>query len=153
MGTFGKALGSFGAYAAGNNDIIQYLMNTSRSFLFSTSLPPAVCAASIAAIGLVDSEPWRRDRLWENRTRFVIGLHSLGISTGDSETPIIPVIIGEAERALAAAQRIFDEGVFAPAIRPPTVPEDSARIRATVMATHSDEDIDEAVRVFGRLKD
>jgi 8-amino-7-oxononanoate synthase len=153
MGTLGKALGSFGAYAAGNRDIIQYLMNRSRSFLFSTSLPPAVCAASISAIGLVDSESWRRVRLWENRNRFVAGLHSLGISTGDSETPIIPVIIGEAEKALAAAQRILEEGVFATAIRPPTVPQGSARIRATVMATHSDEDIDEGVRAFRRLKD
>ncbi len=153
MGTLGKAFGSFGAYVAGDRGLIHYLMNTCRSYIFSTSLPPAVCAASIAALDLVVSEPWRRDKLWENRERLVSGLVSRGISTGGSQTPIIPVAVGNAEKALQAAQALIERGIFASAIRPPSVPDGSARIRATVMATHSDRDIDNAIDAFGRLKD
>lgn len=152
MGTLGKALGSFGAYVAGDGDVVDYLLNRSRSFIFSTSLPPAVCAASIAALDIVEVEPERRARLWHNRERFVQGLHGIGLRTGDSETPIIPVIVGDSEAALSAGTALFERGVFAPAIRPPTVADGSARIRTTVMASHSDEDIDEALRMFSRLK-
>jgi len=152
MGTLGKALGSFGAYVAGDGDVVAYLLNRSRSFIFSTSLPPAVCAASIAALDIVEAEPERRARLWHNRERFVQGLHAIGLRTGDSESSIIPVIVGDSEAALSAGAALFEGGVFAPAIRPPTVADGSARIRTTVMASHSDEDIDEALRMFSRLK-
>ena len=151
MGTLGKALGSFGAYAAGDRDVVDYLLSRSRSFIFSTSLPPAVCAASIVALDIVEAEPERRARLWHNRERFVQGLHAIGLRTGDSETPIIPVIVGDSEAALNAGAALFEKGVFAPAIRPPTVAEGSARIRTTVMASHSDEDIDKALRIISRL--
>lgn len=152
MGTFGKAFGVFGAYAAGDMGLIQYLINKSRSFIFSTSLPPAVCAAAMAAIDIVKSEPERRNRLWRNRERFVQGLSSCGISAGPSETPIIPIIIGSSENALRAAEKILEQGIYAPAVRPPTVPEGSARIRITVTAAHSDGDIDRALEAFGGLK-
>ena len=152
MGTLGKAFGSFGAYAAGDRGLIEYLVNTSRSFLFSTALPPAVCAASIAAIGIVESLPGLMMKLWKNRSRLVDGLKALGISTGRSETPIVPVIIGDNDKALKAAARILDEGLFAPAIRPPTVPAGTARIRATITAAHSDNDIDRALKIFGTMK-
>jgi len=152
MGTLGKALGSFGAYVAGDRGLITYLFNSSRSYIFSTSLPPAVCAASIAALDIVDQEPWRRDRLWQNRERLANGLVSKGISLGASSTPIIPVLLGGAERTLTAAAELFAAGVFATAIRPPSVPDGSSRIRTTVMATHSDQDIDKALAVFGMLK-
>ena len=152
MGTFGKALGSFGAFAAGGRDVIDYLINRSRSYIFSTALPPAVCAASMAAIQIVEREPSRRDALWKNRERFVAGLSALGISVGNSETPIIPLVIGEAEKTLRAGSRLFAEGIFSSAIRPPTVADGASRIRMTVMATHSDQDIDAALAVLQKLK-
>jgi 8-amino-7-oxononanoate synthase len=152
MGTLGKALGSFGAYVAGDRGLITYLMNSSRSYIFSTSLPPAVCAASIAALDIVDQEPWRRDRLWQNREQLAKGLVSQGIGIGASATPIIPVLTGSAEKALKAAGELLAAGIFATAIRPPSVPDGSSRIRATVMATHSAEDIDRAIAAFGKLK-
>jgi len=153
MGTLGKSLGSFGAYVAGDSDIIRHLQNAARSFVFSTSLPPAVCAASIAALDVLEREPWRRKKLGENRDRLVNGLAGLGIRTGNSRTPIIPVIAKDTPSALKASQDLLERGIFAPAIRPPSVPEGSSRIRATVMATHSSADIDSAIGAFGMLKD
>jgi glycine C-acetyltransferase/8-amino-7-oxononanoate synthase len=128
-------------------------MHTARSFLFSTSLPPAVCAASIASFGVIESEPWRRERLWSNRERLSAGLASAVLSIGRSKTPIIPVIVGDAGRAARAADRLFEEGIYATAIRPPTVPAGSSRIRTTVMATHTDQDMDRAIAVFSKLAD
>jgi 8-amino-7-oxononanoate synthase len=148
MGTLGKALGSFGAYVAGDRNMIQYLRNTCRSYIFSTSLPPAVCAASIAALELVDAEPWRRLMLRDNRDRLVRGLAAVGIKISGSETPIVPVITHGADKAMEAAQILLEHGVFAPAIRPPSVPSGSSRIRATVMASHSAADIDRAIDAF-----
>ncbi len=153
MGTLGKALGSFGAYVAGDRGLIAWIRNRARSYVFSTSLPPALCAASMAALELVDQEPWRRERLWQNRTRLANGLTALGVLPAGAETPILPVIAGSSERALTAAHWLLREGILAPAIRPPSVPEGSARIRTTVMATHSDRDIDRSLSVFHHLKE
>ena len=153
MGTLGKALGSFGAYVAGDRNLISYLRNRARSYMFSTSLPPAVCAASIAAIGLVEKEPWRRERLWHNRSILADGLIRMGLAAGSTESPILPVIIGSAERAVQAAETLLSEGVFAPAIRPPTVPEGTSRIRVTVMATHSELDMGRALAAFRKSLD
>jgi 8-amino-7-oxononanoate synthase len=152
MGTFGKALGSFGAFAAGGRDVIDYLINRSRSYIFSTALPPAVCAASIATIQIVDREPWRREALWKNRERLTAGLSALGIAPGNSETPIVPLMIGDAEKAIRAAGALFAGGIFAQAIRPPSVAEGESRIRMTVMATHADEDIDSVLAVLRKLQ-
>jgi glycine C-acetyltransferase/8-amino-7-oxononanoate synthase len=152
MGTLGKAFGTFGAYAAGSKDLIDYLINCSRSFIYSTALPPSVCAASLAAIDIVEHEPDRRDRLWKNRNQFVNGLTSSGISTGNSKTPIIPIVIGDSGRAIKAAERLFEYGIYAPAIRPPTVPADAARIRTTVTAAHTKDDIDAALDILRRLQ-
>ncbi|MCK9419427.1 MAG: 8-amino-7-oxononanoate synthase [Nitrospirae bacterium] len=152
MGTLGKAFGSFGAYAAGSKDLINMLINQARSFIYSTALPPSVCAASLAAIDIVEQEPELRDKLWKNRSRFVNGLKSIGISTGNSETPIIPIIIGDPVRALTAAEKLFEYGIYVPAIRPPTVPANAARIRTTVTAAHTGEDIDSALDIFRKLK-
>jgi 8-amino-7-oxononanoate synthase len=152
MGTFGKALGSFGAYVAGSKVLIDYLLNRSRSFIFSTSLPPAVCAASIAAIDIVEREPERHERLWKNRERFITGLRDCGITIGRTETPIVPVMVGDAARALLVSEKLLEYGIYATAIRPPTVAEGQARIRATIMASQSDADIDYAVTIFARLK-
>jgi 8-amino-7-oxononanoate synthase len=152
IGTLGKAFGSFGAYAAGNKDLISILINHARSFIYSTALPPSVCAASLTAIDIVEHEPERRERLWKNRNRFVNGLNSTGISTGNSETPIIPIVIGDSGRALTAAEKLFKYGIYAPAVRPPTVPANSARIRATVTAAHIENDVDSALDIFRRLR-
>jgi len=151
MGTLGKAFGSFGAYVAGSRALIDFLINHSRSFIYSTALPPSVCAASLAAIDVLEQEPERRDRLWNNRNQFVNGLRSIGISTGASETPIIPLIIGDSGRTLKVAEKLFEYGVYATAIRPPTVPADAARIRTTVSAAHTDVDVDSALGIFNRL--
>ncbi len=152
MGTMGKALGSLGAYAAGNKDVIEYIMNRARSFIYSTALPPAVCAASLSAFDIMEREPEFLRTLWKNRERFVHGLAAQEVVTGLSETPIVPVMIGESEKALRASNRLLDYGIYATAVRPPSVPEGAARIRATVTAAHSSDDIDMALAVFGRLK-
>jgi len=152
MGTLGKAFGSFGAYAAGDRDVIEYLVNRARSFIYSTALPPAVCAASLAAISLVEGKPELRKTLWDNRERFVHGLDAMGVSTGISKTPIVAVIMGESANALRTSGKLFDHGIYATAVRPPSVPDGAARIRATVTAAHSSEDIDAALAAFGRLK-
>ncbi len=142
MGTLGKALGSFGAYVAGSRSLIEYLANRARSYVYSTALPPAICAASIAAIGIVENEPALRQKLQMNRKRIIDEFKNIGVDTGNSESPIVPVMIGRSEQALKIAARLFDCGVYATAIRPPTVPDGTARIRMTVSAGHSEEDID-----------
>ncbi len=152
MGTLGKAFGSFGAYIAGDKGLIRYLLNSSRSFVFSTALPPAVCAASIAAMEIFSTEPERLTRLWRMRERFASGLSSIGIDVSNSETPIIPIIIGEGAAALEAAGELLSYGVYAPAIRPPSVPAGKARIRTSVSAGHTEAEIDTALEAFFRLK-
>jgi 8-amino-7-oxononanoate synthase len=152
MGTLGKALGSCGAYVAGNRDLVDLLVNRSRSYMYSTALPPAVCAASLAALKLVEKDPARREKLWHNRERFTAGLKSLRIDIGGSETPILPLMIGDAERAINAGTRLFESGIFATAIRPPTVPVGTSRIRVTLMASFSDHDIDEALAAVNNIR-
>jgi 8-amino-7-oxononanoate synthase len=152
MGTLGKAFGSFGAYVAGSKDLIAFLVNHARSFIYSTALPPAVCAASLAAIDLVEHDPSLREKLWKNRERFVAGLTSYGLSVGESATPIVPIIIGDSERAWKAGEKLIEYGAYATAIRPPTVSPGTARIRATVTAAHSDQDIDAAIGMFRKLR-
>ena len=150
MGTLGKAIGTFGAYVAGSHDLIEYLINKARTFIYTTALPPAVCAATAAALDLIEKEPELRVRLWKNRTHFYEGLHSLGFDTLQSETPILPILISDSHKALKLAEALFDEGIFAPAIRPPTVPKGTSRIRMTVMATHAKADLDRALEVLGK---
>jgi glycine C-acetyltransferase/8-amino-7-oxononanoate synthase len=152
MGTLGKALGCFGAYIAGSRELIDYLVNHARSMIFSTALPPLVCGAAIAALDIVEREPELREKLWMNRERFVSGLHSSEIATGASETPIVPIIVGQSAKALKISKLLFESGIFSAAIRPPTVAERSARIRLTVTASHVPEHIDRALKIFNLLK-
>ena len=151
MGTLSKALGCFGAYVTGSRHLIRFLMHAARSFVYSTSLPPPVCAASIASLDAMAAEPWRRERLWRNRARLAEGLAVKGLGIGRSETPIVPVLVGDAGRALVVANRLYDEGIYAPSIRPPTVPAGSSRIRTTIMATHEDRHLDRVLDLFGAL--
>lgn len=152
MGTLGKALGSFGAYVAGDRGLTDLLRNRSRSFLYSTALPPAVCAASIAALGVLEKEPWRRERLRENIRSLTRGLREADIGVADRETPIVPLIVGDAGKAVSASRGLLDRGVFATAIRPPTVPEGTARIRLTMTAVHTAEDISAVISALADLR-
>jgi glycine C-acetyltransferase len=147
MGTLGKALGSFGAYAAASAELVDYLRNRARSFIFSTSLPPAVLAASLAAIDLVDSGEGAtlRQRLGASAARFREGLAAAGFATLGSVTQIVPALVGEADLTMEFSRRLLDQGVFVQGIRPPTVPAGSSRLRCTLMATHTDDDVTEAL--------
>ncbi|HXC93086.1 MAG TPA: aminotransferase class I/II-fold pyridoxal phosphate-dependent enzyme, partial [Geobacteraceae bacterium] len=146
MGTMGKGLGSFGAYVAGSAEMVDYLRNKARSFIFSTSLPPSVLAASIAAIDIVESPEGDRLRssLESNRALFSGLLSGAGFNTLDSSTQIIPVIVGEADETMRFSRILFDQGIFVQGIRPPTVPSGQCRLRCTVMATHTPSDLEEA---------
>ena len=151
MGTLGKALGTFGAYIAGSRELIDYLINKARGFIFSTSLPPSVLGSSIAAIDLVEDEPSLRQALWEKTWYLKKGLESIGFDTMGSETPIIPVFVGDAGKTMEFSRRLMDEGIFVSGIRPPTVPEGRSRLRATVMASHSYDDLDRAIEAFSKV--
>lgn len=140
MGTFSKACGSFGAFVAGSEDIIDWISNTARSLLFSTALPAAEAAASIAAIGIIRTTPQLVEKLWLIRSCVVGGLEALGYDTMQSVTPIIPVRVSTVHDALSLSRVLFNGGVYAPAIRPPTVRE--PRIRITVSASHTYEHVD-----------
>ncbi len=150
MGTLSKAFGSSGAYLAGSSAVIQYLMNTSRSFIFTTAPAPGSAAAATAALRIVQREPERRARLWANRAQLFRGLTKLGFTLPPSVSPIIPILIGNADRALSFAENLFAEGIYAPAIRPPTVPDATSRIRVTVTSEHSPSQIDQALASFQR---
>jgi 8-amino-7-oxononanoate synthase len=146
VGTFGKALGSFGAYAALSKELRDLLVNRARSFIFSTSLPPAVLAASLAALELVQSAEGDilRKQLSANTALFRGLLRDAGLSLGDSSTQIVPILTGEAEPTMLFSEQLLAEGFFVQGIRPPTVPAGACRLRCTVMATHSSDDLTEA---------
>lgn len=148
MGTLGKALGSNGAYVAGPRDLIQYLINTARPFIFTTAPPPSSAAAASAALAVIRRDPERRSRLWANRHRLYTGLQQRGFRLTDTVSPILPILIGSAEQALAFSEELLAHGVYAPAIRPPTVPDDTSRIRVTITSEHTTDHIDEALRAF-----
>lgn len=148
MGTLSKALASEGGYVAGSQDLIDYLRNKARSFIFSTSLPPADMAAAQAAIGVILEEPARRRQLWDNVRYLHTGLSALGFTLPPEETPILPLLLGDAGLAMHLAEHLLAQGVFAPGIRPPTVPPGTSRIRITVMATHTRADLDKALAAF-----
>jgi len=148
MGTLGKALGAFGAYVAGSRELIDYLVNSARPFIYSTALPPSTAAAALAALDIVTDEPERRERLKKNASFMKNGLAGLGFDTGDTKTPIIPLMAGSAERACSMMEALFEEGIFAQAIRPPTVPEGRARVRVTVTSEHDMGDLEKVLGAF-----
>lgn len=149
MGTLGKALGTFGAYVGASGAVVDHLVNCARTFIFTTALPPPMVAASAAALEIVRDEPWRRERLRDNARRLRRGLIELGYDVpGDEDCHIVPVMVGDAEETMRLSEALLDRGVFAHGIRPPTVPRGTSRIRATVMATHGEGDIDGAIRAF-----
>jgi glycine C-acetyltransferase len=151
VGTLSKAVGALGGYVAGSRNLIEFLYHRARPFLFSTSHPPAVAAACIAAIDVLMEEPEIIERLWTNTRFFKEGLAKLGFDTGMSESPITPVIAGEGARAMKLSDRLFDEGVFAQGIAYPTVARDKARVRTIVTATHTREDLQYALDSFAKV--
>ncbi|MDA8236434.1 MAG: glycine C-acetyltransferase [Chloroflexi bacterium] len=151
VGTLSKAIGVLGGYVAGPLDLREMLIQRGRPFLFSTSHPPAVAAACLAAIRVLEDEPALIDRLWANTRRFKEGLRSLGFDTGASETPITPVMVGESAAAIRFADRLLDEGVWATSVVYPTVALDGARLRTIVTAAHSDDELDTCLEAFGRV--
>jgi len=151
VGTLSKAVGALGGYVAGNRNLIEFLYHRARPFLFSTSHPPAVAAACIAALDVLIEEPEIIDRLWENTRFFKSGLARLGFNTGLSESPITPVIAGDSAKANMLSDRLFQEGVFAQAIAFPTVARDKARVRTIVTATHTREDLQYALDAFEKV--
>jgi glycine C-acetyltransferase len=148
VGTLSKAIGVLGGYVAGSRALIDFLYHRARPFLFSTSHPPAVAAACLAAIDVLESEPHLIARLWENTRFFKAGLAALGFDIGASESPITPVIVGDAALAMQLSDRLFEKGVFAQGIGFPTVPRGKARVRTIVTATHTRSDLQFALDCF-----
>ncbi|PYT27082.1 MAG: 8-amino-7-oxononanoate synthase [Acidobacteria bacterium] len=148
VGTLSKAIGVLGGYVCGSRDLIEFLYQRARPFLFSTSHPPAVAAACLAAFDVLEEEPERIKQLWDNTKYFKQHLKARGFDIGVSETPITPVFVGEAKTAHQFSVALFEEGVLATGIGYPTVPEGKARVRAIVTATHSRAELDRALEVF-----
>jgi glycine C-acetyltransferase len=151
VGTLSKAIGALGGYVAGSRALIEFLHHRARPFLFSTSHPPPVAAACIAAIDVLLEEPELIDRLWENTRFFKAGLNDLGFNTGMSESPITPVIVGDGALAMSLSDRLFARGVFAQGIGFPTVARDKARVRTIVTATHTRDQLQFALDAFGHV--
>ncbi|HEU4725460.1 MAG TPA: glycine C-acetyltransferase [Candidatus Eisenbacteria bacterium] len=151
VGTLSKAIGVLGGYVCGTKSLIDYLYHRARPFLFSTSHPPAVAAACLAAFDVLEQEPERIERLWTNTKRFKAGLARLGFNTGISETPITPIIVGEADLAMGFSDKLFERGVFAQGIGFPTVAKGKARLRTIVTATHTEAELDRALETLGAV--
>ncbi|MFQ5893141.1 MAG: aminotransferase class I/II-fold pyridoxal phosphate-dependent enzyme, partial [Nitrospinota bacterium] len=148
IGTLGKSLGSFGAYVAAERDAIEYLVNRSRSFIFTTALPPPVVAAARAALAVLAAEPDRRERLWTNVRRMARGLAAMGAETMRTTTQIFPLLVGGDVETMALSDALLASGLFAQGIRPPTVPKGTARLRLTMTAALEPSEIDRALVIL-----
>ena len=151
MGTYSKSLASIGGFISGSTDVIHYIKHSARSLIFSASPPPASVASVSAALDIIEDEPERREQLWKNTTKMLNGFKALGFQTGHSETPIIPVIVGDDEKAFVMAMMLQDEGVFANATVTPAVPAGMALIRTSYMATHTDRHLDIVLSAFEKI--
>jgi len=151
VGTLSKAIGVLGGYVCGSRDLIDFLYHRARPFLFSTSHPPSVAASCLAAFDILEKEPERIERLWDNTRYFKAALAAAGFDTGASETPITPIMVGEAKAAHQFSAALFDEGLLATGIGFPTVPKGRARIRTIVTAAHSRDQLDRAIDILSRV--
>lgn len=151
VGTLSKAIGALGGYVAGSSDLIEFLHLRGRPFLFSTSHPPSVAASCLAAFDVLEQEPERIQKMWDNTRFFKDGLKKLGFDTGASETPITPIMVGEGRKAMEFSRALFQEGLFATALAFPTVPEGKARLRTIVTATHTEAELGEALGILERV--
>jgi 8-amino-7-oxononanoate synthase len=150
-GTFSKSLASIGGFVAASRSVINYLRHHSRPLIFTAALPPANTAGVLAALQVLQDEPARRDLLWRNTRRLQEGFRSLGFDTGPSETPIVPILIGPLERTLVMWRRVFDAGIFTNPVVPPAVPPSQCRLRTSLMATHTTDQIDFCIETIGRI--
>jgi glycine C-acetyltransferase len=150
VGTLSKAIGVLGGYVCGSRDLIEFLYHRARPFLFSTSHPPAVAAACLAAFDVLESEPERMENLWKNTRYFKQALREAGFDTGQSETPITPIMVGDASKAHAFSRALFEKGLFAVGIGYPTVAQGKARVRTIVTATHTRDQLDRALDILAR---
>ena len=151
MGTFSKSMASVGGFIAGDAVIIDYIKHRARSMIFSAAPPPASVAAALATVEIMDSEPERRERLWANTRFFAEGLRSAGFDTGESQTPVVPVVVGEDVAALQMVQRLHEEGVFVNCVLSPAPPPGRALIRTSLMATHTREQLGRALDAIARV--
>jgi 8-amino-7-oxononanoate synthase len=150
-GTFSKSLASIGGFVASTANVINYIRHHSRPLIFTASLPPANTAGVLAALAVIQSEPERREQLWANTRRLHEGFRSFGFDIGPTETPIVPVLIGTMENTFIMWRRLFDEGVFTNPVMPPAVPMSQCRLRTSVMATHTFDQIDFCLETFARI--
>jgi 8-amino-7-oxononanoate synthase len=151
MGTLSKALGSSGGFIAGPKDFVSYLVNTARSFIYTTAPPPAIAAAASAALAVIRQEPQRRVMLWRNREFLHHGLVTMGFQLTDTQSPILPIMVNDPELGVQMSQHLRAEGVWIPAVRPPTVPKGTSRLRITVTADHSLEHLETALRALRKV--
>ncbi|MBV1919994.1 MAG: 8-amino-7-oxononanoate synthase [Pseudomonadales bacterium] len=151
MATLGKALGTAGAFIAGSDELIEYLIQEARTYVYTTALPPAIAAATLESLQLLVDESWRQDKLQQLIKRFRSGARSLGLNVMASSTAIQPILVGEPDKALAMSQKLQDQGLLVTAIRPPTVAKGTARLRVTLSASHSEENIDQLLEGFSYL--
>ena len=152
LGTLGKAFGTFGAFVAGEADLIEYLVQRARPYIYTTALPPAVAEATRASLRIVQDEGWQRDVLHERITQFRAGTTQLGFMLLDSPTPIQPVIFGTAEAALAASEALRKRGILVPAIRPPTVPVGTSRLRISLSAAHTEAHVEQLLTALAAVR-
>lgn len=151
VGTYSKALGSMGGFVCSSKLFIEYLVNKARTFIYTTGLPPAVCGASLGALEVLRSEPQRVEKLWENAKKIREGLRSLGHDIPRGAGPIMPIVVGDNEEAIKMSEKLLEEGILVVAIRPPTVPKGTARLRLSVSAGHTDADIEKLLGAFKKL--
>ena len=151
MGTLGKAFGTFGAFVAGDDDLIETLLQRARTYVYTTALPPAVAAATRAALHVMQDEPWRREKVLGHVARFRAGASSLGLRLLESATPIQPLVLGSEASAVAASEALRAQGFWIPAIRPPTVPAGSSRLRITFSAAHEASDVERLLEALASL--
>jgi 8-amino-7-oxononanoate synthase len=150
VGTLGKAFGTFGAFVAGSDELIETLIQKARAYIYTTALPPAIAEATRASLKIIQTESWRREKLKQLTSRFRTGAVELGLPLMASTSPIQPILIGEAERAVAISNALFNQGFLIGAIRPPTVPKGSARLRITLSAMHEDRHIDQMLDALAK---
>ena len=148
MGTLSKAVGCVGGYVCGSKHLIDYIRNRARSFIYTTAIPPALCAAAIKSLEIIDTEPERRDRLWRNVSYFRSGIDEEKYNLMNSSSQIIPILLGDVGLTLEKSRRLYKEGFLVSAIRPPTVPNEKARLRLSLMSSHTEDDIDALLSVL-----
>ena len=151
MGTFSKSFATIGGYVVGEKKVITFIRHQARSLMFSAAIPPPAAATALAVLRIIKSEPERRERLWKVARRAIDGLKAMGYNVGTTVTPIVPLHIGEDIKTLVFWRKLFDSGIFANAVVPPAVPPNRSLIRTSYMATHTDEDIDDALAIFKKV--